>query len=412
MRIITQISSISIILLIINGCVKHPGESLGEYYRKVKIDGRYEIKARYPISSDLGEKVDCYRFSYNNKDKLTKVEHLKAGRLSELSYFGTAVAQVLVEYYVGFKKISYFDSRGNPVENNDLVFAKRIEHDKDKNQLLVLMLDKYDALIKDINRVTAYISDLDSVGQRIITYNFSDNFEEMEDRGGIFKTFLKYDKHGNIIEERYYSIDDQLKEHDDLKVAIVKRTFDEMDNKIEERYFNADNELKEREDLNIAIIRWKYDEFGNITEERYYDIEENLTERENLGIAIIKWNYDKNGNLVEQRYYGKDEKLTKSDDLVIPIIKWKYDKSGNKIEQRYYGVNEKLMEHKGLGFAVVQWKYDEKGNKIEIRYLDSNEELHELGTLGFAITQWEYDEKGNIIRTINFDKNGEVIYED
>lgn len=412
MRKITQISLITIILLIINGCIEHPREALEAYYRKVKIDGRYEIKGSYPISSDLGEKVDCYRFSYNNKGKLTKVEHLKAGRLSELSYFGNAVAQVLITYYIDFKKISYSNSRGNPVMSNNLVYSKRIEHDRDNNLLLVFMLDEYDVLIKDNNGVTAYISNLDTNGRRIITSNFNENGEEIEDNGGIFKTFLKYGKYGNIIEERYYSIDDQLKEHDNLNIAIIKRTFDELGNKIEERYYNAENELKKRKDIDVAIIKWGYDEFSNIIEERYYDTEENLAQKEKLGVAIIKWEYDENGNIIEQRFYGEDERLTESEDLGISIIKWEYDNSGNTIEQRYYGIDDKLTEHEGLGFAIIQWKYNEKGNKIEMRYFDSNEELHELGTLEFAITQWEYDEEGNIIRTINLNKNGEVIYED
>jgi YD repeat-containing protein len=395
-----------------NGCIDHPKEALEEYYRKVKIDGRYEIKGSYPIPSDIGEKVDCYRLLYNNKGKIVKIEHLKAGKLSEPSYFGNAVAQVLIEYYVGFKKINYLDSRGYPVKNKDLVYAKRIEHDKDKNQLLVFMLDENDALIEDNNGVTAYISNLDSAGRRVITSNFNEYGEEMENNGGIFKIFLKYDKNGNIIEERYYDINDQLKEQNEIRVAIIKRTFDEMGNKIEERYYNTENELTERKDFDIAIIKWEYDEFGNIIEERYYDKEENLGENKNLGIAMIKWDYDKNGNLVEQRYYSKDERLTKSEDLGVSIIKWKYDKSGNIIEQRYYGIDEELIEHKGLDFAIIQWEFDEKGNKIEMRYLDSNEELHELGTLGFAITRWEYDEEGNIIRTISFNKKGEIVYED
>ena len=50
-----------LVLFIINSCERKPVN----YYRKVYINGRYEVIGMYPVSDNMANKVNCYHFIYN-----------------------------------------------------------------------------------------------------------------------------------------------------------------------------------------------------------------------------------------------------------------------------------------------------------------------------------------------------------
>ena len=90
-----RISIISIIILIIlSGCTNKLEEKLEQYYRKVEIDGRYEIKGRYSISNALAKKSNCYSFTSNDKGNKIEMRYLDSNeKLKEFGTLGFAITQ-------------------------------------------------------------------------------------------------------------------------------------------------------------------------------------------------------------------------------------------------------------------------------------------------------------------------------
>ncbi len=347
MKIILQVLKVTLVaILLIIGCTgKHEqARESANNFRIIEIDSTHEIKGRYPVTNEIAEKGYYYHFLYDDKGKPIKIEYRKGSELKGGSFFGFKVAQVLIEYYEEFEKWSFLDVEGNPVQNNNQVYYIRLYRDRNNHILHIYKFGKDEGLIQDKNGIAAYSSELDKEGRRINEVYFDSSEERMIDKYGVYEIKWKYDNQGNTVEQRYFGIEGQLTEHNDLGVAIIKWQYDDNGNRIEERYFGTNEKLKERKDIGTAIIQNKYDINGNVTLKKYFGTDEQLTEHKDWGFTITRWKYDKNGNRVEVRYLDSNEQLKEFGDLSFAIIRFEYDDGGTLIKTLYLNKKGEVIE--------------------------------------------------------------------
>ena len=286
-----------VFMLLICGCSK----KIPNYFRKIKIDGRYEVVGRYPISEEMRDSTICYHFVYNENKKLIKVEHLLKGKLHNRKY--EKYAQILFEYSDEYETRIFQDSRNRPVAKSEGVYSIRLKLDKNNYYTSLFNYDKQGVLTADHIGVTQYLWTLNVNGFRIKSLRINAKGDRIEGNDGFYEVSWKHDDFGNIIETST---------------------------------FGTDNQLKESED-GFAIMRWKHDDFGNVTENSYYDADEQLKEDEN-GFAVKRWKYDEQGICIEIKVYNDTTNLVFKleylyDDNGKYIKTVIYDDKGNKIEE-------------------------------------------------------------------------------
>ena len=225
--------------------------------------------------------------------------------------------------------------------------------------------------------------------------------------------FVKYDKNGNIIEEKL-----------GINSDLIKYTYqyDERGNKIEKNRFTPDGKL------NMKYI-YEYDNEGKLVEfsdlfpdgklaNKYtykYDERSNLIEyTDYLGASLDErdvYKYDTNGNEIETIYFDSKGSLK---------CKWEksYDKKGNLTEEMFYLSNGELdyktinkydaignliedssRDSKGKLLLKEIIKYDNLGNKVEVNItIPTKFEIDRMSTGKMKVkTTFIYDDKGNVL---------------
>ena len=213
------------------------------------------------------------------------------------------------------------------------------------------------------------------------------------------ETEYKYDKRGNIVESKYWSMPIRIEKMTkytnkyDSKGRVVKTTYrqTEICNSID--IFERDPEIKSQSE-NSKMQTWKYDARGNVVENVAYDEGGAITYK-------YTWKYDAKGNQLEEAKY--DERGA----LVSKSIS-KYDLKGNRVEISYHGFDgpqsKKLMYYSADNILVlteecdakdaiekiIMYSYDKYGNIIKKREFDSS----------YSVTSersFKYDRMGNVI---------------
>jgi len=255
----------------------------------------------YLIFNGKGKEVECREYdSYGSLKTKTLYEYDDKGNRIELNEY---TSNGLLERKVKYK----YDDKGNNTEV--------IVYDSDGNFKLRLT-NKYNEQLK-----TEYC-EYDSLGKLC------------------FKTTMKYDDKGNMIEHGQYRSD-----IDSYSKSFTEYEFDKNGNKVVEKNIDSDGE-------NISRQTFEYDKKGNLIERKIYHRNERL-------YVKIRMDYDDNGNEIESRMYDSDEILYSKSTSV-------YDNKGNIISSKTWDRNFK---------DIWEWAktidYDEKGNWIrEISFIN------------------------------------------
>ncbi|MCP4581500.1 MAG: hypothetical protein GY839_07755 [candidate division Zixibacteria bacterium] len=335
------------------------GDSFIRYYRHIDIEGREPVIGMYEINSEIAERVNCYRFTYDKEERLSKVEFLKDMKLAANPFNGVAV--IITEYFNDYELRKYQDEQGNSVCTNWGVYRTKRIIDSNKNIVLTINMDSSNNCIRDSNDVAQYYSMLNESGLPISYCHFDENGDTLECIYGTFKVKNIYDDKGNIIEAHLYGKDGILKPDARFGGSILKGEFDNDGYKIESRICNSQGLLKNTDDEDYAITRSKYFANGSLAQISYYKSNEKLVYRvvyNELGGFIETW-------MPISKWIKQDYGATGVD-----LVRHKY--KNNEIEEvAYFDIDENPKERKDTGAAVERYIHNE--NKEIIGYNLKNE---------------------------------------
>lgn len=182
-------------------------------------------------------------------------------------------------------------------------------------------------------------------------------------------TFNKYDKNGNIIEEKYL---DSLGNPSPI-------------------YGNSYKTI------------YKRNPSGLILQELKYGINDDL-----IGNSLLK-EYDSIGRVLSISYLDNSEKAG-IDGFSVARYTYKYDKNGNVSEYGMYGEDGLLVGNNSkLGFAFVKLKYDKYDNLIECSKFDSLYEENPLLAIPLEIMKIKYNYVDSSYSTEKYDSDSTLI---
>ena len=174
------------------------------------------------------------------------------------------------------------------------------------------------------------------------------------------KLEYEYDKHGSVIEQKWYE-----------KGTLVKRDvyrLDDYGNKIE--ILNEYNEGVNTN--NVYSTKKKIDVKGNVINVSFYDKEGVLVERDS-GVAKLIRKFNENGWYIEEKYKNKHNEHTWN-SMGIKSIYRGYDEIGNSILEMACGIKNIIsFEYVDPNKCVVmQNTYDSDSNLTALSYFESD----------------------------------------
>ena len=201
----------------------------------------------------------------------------------------------------------------------------------------------------------------------------------------------KYSYRGN----RLYSVTainkkDEAVVDGDGSIICKAVEFDKHGNLLCERFVDASDNLLPNAN-GVAIVRCKYDSCGDVVSTAFFDIDDKPT-LSNEGIARLDGVYDSYGNVLEQKCFGENGKPIIS-NRGFASVKYLYDESGNPTYAAFYDADGLPICHED-GNSAIQAEYDEAGNMIRQVFLDDFG--HPVMTKnGYAEVRLSYDDNGN-----------------
>jgi YD repeat-containing protein len=364
------------------------GEAL-ERFKYDKNKNRIE-KLSYGIDNELIEGVAIERTKFDSLNRVILTEYFNKNNQYELKY-GYAIIRYVRDSIdlVSKNKINetyYYDA------NKELIEGKAIDrnvYDKEGRLIEISALDKE-------NKLTT-----------------------LSEYGNVAKIFKSYDVNNQIIEEKYYNIDDLLtncnsydfeSEYRDLgECAIVRYNRDSV---LTSKGYNSENELIKKI---IYVNEWG----GNFVEVINYQGENMINDAN--GVAKYVFAYDKNSIKIQEEHYDSNlnfiEKIkyTNADYYTLDKIEYfdeknrpimskegysKYDlKTDTYFDTKGKEINNKDKSANQVSY-IKSYGYDFNGNLIYLQYLSKKGKpiIGDEGYFMFDYTNYKYyDIKGREI---------------
>jgi hypothetical protein len=330
------------------------GGYVDDYYgyaiEQIQYNGAYLQSILY--LSENGDKYEL-KYQYLNSDTIVfqtwyDKDDTRIGKPN------SGIGEIKSTFKKGENLTAYYDLNGNP-ENymSDMVItcecASKIERKLKDGTTEEIFFDTIGKQIK--RRITPLIS--------IETYN-------------------KYDKNGNIIEEKYLdSLGNPSPIYDNSYKTIYKRNPSGLI--LQELKYGINDDL-----IGNSLLK-EYDSIGRVLSISYFDNSEKAS-TDGFSIARYTYKYDKNGNVSEFGTYGKDGLLI-GNDAGVAFVKYKYDKYDNLIELSLF---DNFYEDTLLAIPLEIMK-------IKYNYVDSS----------YSTEKYDFD--SILIEIDIYNKNGDLM---
>jgi YD repeat-containing protein len=338
-----KISNFFVLLLIVLGfsaCNQKPNVEKQEnvkYYRQLLFsETPWDLeRGSHEISAEEAQKLNNYRFTWNDNGTLASVEYNRNGVL--LGYSSLRAAKITYTYE-GNKQIKhFFDENGEPIESGG-VFAQEYTLDNSGMRVAMRFLDKNGAPVENQNNIHNYEwSKLENSMIRETRYNLANEETIMNPFCPFYELRFSYDDNGYVTRMSNYQADT-------LYDCTAENCGD-----IGVSYFLFENNPKG--DLLTFSVHSTTGQLSNL----YW------------GWAKRKNTVDENGNLVEMVIYDQDDEPLGGKG--IPIVRNEYDEYGALVKSISMDADRNVVNNPNNGVAVVEYKYDEKGRRVEtLRY--------------------------------------------
>ena len=247
-----------IIPVILTGCGTKTEESFKDdnprYFYQLGWDESVWLEGRYLAAEEACKKQNCYRFTYDDLDRVALIEYFENNELKADDFLGVATVK-LTYGTLGFAR-RFYDTDKNKATDYDGVHAEILQFRPDLNVWIKQQEGADRKLVKNTRGVYGYIEILNKDGVKIESQPLDENFKLTTDDNGVAKKVFVRNLDGFVVETRNYDRNGDL--FGSLKdgVAITKKTVNSMGDVTRVEFFDAQENL-------IDTAEWKYDERGN-----------------------------------------------------------------------------------------------------------------------------------------------------
>lgn len=335
-----QLVYVMLFVLVASSCTQKAAteeESNVKYYRQLLFsETPWDIeRGSHEISAEEAEKVNNYKFTWNENGTLASVEYNRNGVL--LGYSNLRAAKIAYTYE-GNKQVKHFyDENGEQIESGG-AFTQEYTLDDSGMRIAMQFLNKNGEPTENRNNIHNYVwSKLDNGMIRELRYNLAEEETIMNPFCPFYELRFTYDENGYVTRMANY-------EEDTLYDCTAENCGD-----VGVSYFLFEN--NNAGDLLTFSVHSTTGQLSNL----YW------------GWAKRSNKVDENGNLVEMMIYDQDDELLGGKG--IPITKNEYDEHGAVIKSISMDASRNVVNNPNSGVAIVEYKYDEKGKRVEtIRY--------------------------------------------
>ena len=339
-----KLSYLFLIVLFVAGltsCNQKPAseaEANVKYYKQLLFsETPWDIeRGSHEISADESEKVNNYKFTWNDDGTLASVEYNRDGVL--LGYSSLRAAKITYTYE-GDKQIKhFFDENGEPIESGG-AFANEYTLDADGMRVAMRFLDKEGNPTENRNNIHNYVwSKLDNGMIRELRYNLNEEETIMNPFCPFYELRFTYDDNGYVTRMANF-------EADTMYNCTAENCGD-----VGVSYFLFEN--NDNGDLLSFSVHSTTGQLSNL----YWG----WAKRENV--------VDENGNVVKTTIYDQDDEMLGGKG--IPVTKNEYDEHGALVKSTSMDADGNVVNNSN-GVAIVEYKYDEQGKRTETLRYDS-----------------------------------------
>ncbi len=197
-----KLTFIAVIALAVNACSPKPKQadeqSNVKYFRNLQFsETPWDTeKGTHPLTAEEAQKVNNYKFTYNNNNQLVSVEYNRNGVLLNYSSMGAAK---ITYAYEGDKQIKrFFNEKGEATKNNGVsVFEYTLN--TDGMRIALQFLDENSNPIENRNNIHNYVwtkTDDDMI--RELRYNLTGDSTVMNQFCPFYELRFSYDNNGYV----------------------------------------------------------------------------------------------------------------------------------------------------------------------------------------------------------------------
>ena len=378
-----------------------------------------------------------------NNCTIVKLEYDKYGnRIKESYYSYDGKPSIRTDFNISGLKYVYnekgfrvsestFGIDGSPAYNSHGFVTSRNSYDENGYSISQELLDENNepVLSKD-EAYSCLKTTVNDKGQNLELRCFDEYGLPCELSNGVHKYTYKYDKNGNLTEERYFDKEGNQTLVDGFYSGVICE-YDEFNHTTKEYYIDEKGQLTTCDGI-IACFNFEYNRQGAVTKVSFNGKNGNLVVADNM-YAGYTYTYDEIGNKKSCQYFDAEGKpcslnsgvskteyfydsktnfMTKESwyDVNSKVIKdfiYKYDSKGNTIES-YTLKGDKLMP----GTVVTKHSYDSNNRETSEWYCNLNGSKVRGTNVLYAQVKYEYDERGNCIEATFWDTDGSPATEE
>jgi len=334
---------IVLVVLGFTSCNQKPASEEQEnvkYYRQLLFsETPWDLeRGSHEITADEAEKVNNYKFTWNDDGTLASVEYNRNGVL--LGYSNLRAAKITYTYE-GNKQIKhFFNEKGEAIESGG-AFTQEYTLDDAGMRIAMRFLDKNGEPTENRNNIHNYVWEKLSDGMiREMRYNLAKEETIMNPFCPFYELRFTYDNKGYVTRMANY-------EEDTLYDCTAENCGD-----VGVSYFIFEN--NEKGDLLTFSVHSTTGQLSNL----YW------------GWAKRKNKVDEHGNLVEMVIYDQDDEMLGGKG--IPITKNEYDEHGALVKSISMDADRNVVNNPNNGVAIVEYKYDEEGRRVETLRFDKD----------------------------------------
>ncbi|HYQ59031.1 MAG TPA: hypothetical protein VEP89_16930 [Draconibacterium sp.] len=336
----TNLFMLTLVILGFIACNQKPAteeEANVKYYKQLLFsETSWDLeRGSHEISAGEAEKVNNYKFTWNDDGTLASVEYNRNGVL--LGYSNLPAAKITYTYEGNKQLKHFFNENGEPIESGG-VFTREYTLDDSGMRVAMRFLDKEGQPVENRNKIHNYEwSKLEGGMIRELRYNLAQEETVMSQFCPFYELRFSYDENGYVTR---------------------------MANFIEDTMYNCTAE--NCGDVGVSYFLFENNENGDLLS---FSVHSTTGQLSNLywGWAKRQIVVDENGNPVKTVVYDQDNELLGGKS--IPVTENEYNELGELVKSISKDSDGNVVNNPNNGVAIVEYKYDEKGRRTEtLRY--------------------------------------------